>query len=549
MRLIKFFLILSFLALGSSSKAQSKPTDTTSILFIGNSYTYYNSAPELLKKLAQEKFPDQIIQVKLVSQGGMTLKRHWEEGDALKAIQSHPWNYVILQEQSKLGMPVIIDNDIYFGQTDLFFEYAKKFDIEIKKTDAQTVFFMTWSTRDHPEEQEILTYAYSTIAKELDAILVPIGLVWDKVRNNEQFDLYDWDGSHPSSHGSYLVATTVFTRLFRENPSGLSGNISGLRLSRSGQPSLESHPLVNIPATDAHEIQKASWEVLGNLDKSDSLDYLQKPKRKYTIPVLAKGQNIDQNNVTGRWYGTSTYGDNYLGLILDTEYTNDSLDIRLAFYTPDRQDKMTISGAKVQDNQIHLNVIDSLRGLNSNLIFSLSEGQLSGISESFSNSIRQYKHWSLSKDHIQNQTDLEALDLMMKTFDSEIEKIGYVQAAINHYKRYSRTIEGDYLPEEDYLNATGYNFLDDNNVQDALDVFELAMVLYPQSVNTYDSYGESLVIAGQKEKALQIFSEGYELAKKTGDKNLPIIEANLKKLKEGVPMNPQPIAPPPPQPK
>ena len=222
--------------------------------------------------------------------------------------------------------------------------------------------------------------------------------------------------------------------------------------------------------------------------------------------------------------------------------------MQLSFYTPDRQDKMTIKNVKIESNQLHLRVTDSIRRLNSHLSFSLSEGQLNGISESYSNNIRQYKQWTLSREHIQNTIDLEAMDLMMKTFESEVEKIGYVKAAINHYKRYSTIVAGDYLPAEDDLNIIGYNFLRDNKLKKALDAFELAMTLYPESVNTYDSYGEGLVAAGQKEKALQIFSEGYELAKRTGDENLPIIEANLKKLKEGVPINREPIIPPPPQP-
>ena len=63
------------------------------------------------------------------------------------------------------------------------------------------------------------------------------------------------DGSHPSAYGSYLVATSVFSSLLDEDPSGLTGVISGLKLSSRGVPDLANQPLVNINKTDALVIQ------------------------------------------------------------------------------------------------------------------------------------------------------------------------------------------------------------------------------------------------------------------------------------------------------
>ena len=210
MKPIKNFFYLVLVLFVFLSCSNSTNSDPLKILFIGNSYTYYNSSPELLKALVNEKFPNKPLEIQLISQGGMTLKRHWEEGRSVEAIKSNDWDYVVLQEQSKLGMGLIIDNDFYFGQTDHFYEYARKFDTEIKKAGALTAFFMTWSVKQHPEEQKILTHAYSTIAKELNAKLIPVGLVWDKIRSQTDFDLYDLDGTHPSAYGSYLVAISMF---------------------------------------------------------------------------------------------------------------------------------------------------------------------------------------------------------------------------------------------------------------------------------------------------------------------------------------------------
>ncbi len=546
MQQLNRFLLLFFLTFVTLSFAQSNSSDTTKILFIGNSYTYYNSSPELLRAMVKEKFPNQAIKVQLVSQGGMTLQRHWQDGKALKIIKSDDWDYVVLQEQSKLSMVLVIDSDTYFGETDQFFIYSRKFDTKIKNAGAKTVFLMTWSTKDRPEEQDILTYAYTAIAKELNAIIAPVGLVWEQLRSSDQFNLYDYDGSHPSPYGSFLSMTTLYATLFKDNPFGISGKISGVSLSSEGVPSSEPKTLINISTVDAQAIQKASWSVVKNLEKAGGYTAVKQPDKSYTLPVLSKGDPIDAKTLEGRWYGTSTYGSNYLGLILDAAYKNDQLNLALSFYTPDRQDRMMIKNVKIEGDELRLTFIDSLRSLNSKVNFSLSKREMKGISKSSNNIMTQYKHWNLSREHIQNGMDLAALDLLMQSFQSDIEKRGYVAAAIDHYKRYSELLGSPFIPEEMYLNAVGYNYLQDGKINDALDVFELAMTLYPSSVNTYDSFGEALIRAGQKEKALEIYTEGYLLAKRTSDKNLSSIEVNLKRLKENEPIDTPPNLPPPP---
>ena len=545
MKQVRNFLTWALLVFATFSWSQSMPPDTTRILFIGNSYTYYNSLPELVKAMAKEKFPDRVVKTQLISQGGATLKRHWEEGKAQQAIKSDHWEYVILQEQSRLGMGMVIDDEFYFGQTDLFFEYARKFNMEIKGAGAKTVFFMTWSRENQPETQEILTYAYATIAKELDAMLAPVGLVWDKLRTNSQYNFYVEDGSHPSPMGSYLAASTIFSTLFKVSPMGLSGSLSGKTLSSSGEPSIETGSLTDISNQDSEVIQMESWSVVEDMQKSGGYPKIERPKPSYKIPVLDQGEKIDAKSITGKWYGTSTYGFDYLGLILDADYVEGIMEVNLSFYAPDREDKMIVEEVKVEEDEFVLKIFDSLRMMNSTIRFSFHDNQMNGLLESVNN-ITTYNHLKLSRQSIQNEFDLAAFELLMESFQSNILRDGYVEAAINHYEKYSLLIGETYLPEESYLNAQGYNFMRDGKINDALDQFELAMTLYPQSVNTYDSYAEALAKAGQKEKAIEILTIGYELAEKTGDENLSFIEANLKKLKVGVPITGEGAGIPPP---
>lgn len=552
MQRTKYLLFWFFLLFVTFSFAQSNSSDTTRILFIGNSYTYFHSSPELLRSMIEQKHPEKIIEIQLVSQGGMTLERHWQEERTHEIIKSKDWDYVVLQEQSKLGMPIIIDHDIFFGQTDLFHDYARKFDTEIKKAGAKTVFFMTWSIKQRPEEQEILTHAYASIGQELNAIVAPVGLVWDEVRKSDQFDLYENDGSHPSQYGSYLIAATIYATLFEDDPTGVSGAIRGKRLNSRGLASDDVQQLTQLSDDDAYKIQQSSWKITQDIARSEALKNVKEPVLSYRIPILTEGEKLTQKNLEGIWYGRSTYGSNYVGLIMDIRQKENNMALGLSLLTPDRQDNMTIENIELRDKELRFSMVDSVRELRSELQFSLTDGKLSGLSTSSQNNVSQYKRWQLSRNKIQNELDLDALSQLIGEFKLASQENGYVTAAINHYEKYSALINKEYLPAENYLNREGYGLLRDQKNTEALEVFELANRLYPESVNTYDSYGEALAIDGQKEKAIAVFTKGYVLAKKTEDPALEYIESNLKKLKEDGPLAPEaiiPMPPPPPQPK
>jgi len=451
------------------------------ILFIGNSYTYFNSSPELLKVLAKEAFPDRIIETKLISQGGMTLEGHWQEGRALAAIESRNWDYVVLQEQSRLGMSVEIDDSTYFGNTAQFYEYARKFDVAIKAAEANTVFFMTWSRRVRPQEQAILTHAYASIANELGAILSPVGLAWDVVRSNDQIDLYYSDGSHPSAYGSYLVATSLFSTIFEKSPVGLSGNVTGLELSGRGEPSLDSVQLVNISSADAQQIQEASWLVNQPSYKTKYYSDVHEPALFYEIPLIKTEGILNEKAIEGRWYGTSTYSNDYLGGVLDIATTGNELKVELSFYSPDRQDWLGTSEVKMEDNNLLFTITDELRDINSYMTFSLSEGKLNGLSFSFKDNITRYKHWNFSKDKMQNGTDLARVAALQKAFQSNSRRQGYVEAALDYYKRYSNLIGEEYQPSQEYLMAMSGISKEQNRLIEAQGLLDLAAVLYPEA--------------------------------------------------------------------
>src|SRR5262245_20186211 len=133
------------------------------VLYIGNSFTARNNLPGLIAQLAAAR--GKSIEHRLISAGGASLRQHWNAGEAPKAIQEGPYDHVVLQEQSTL--PVKNAGRMH--------ENVRLFDEAIKAAGAKMVLYMTWARRHEPESQQAITDAYTSIGRELGAMVVPVG--------------------------------------------------------------------------------------------------------------------------------------------------------------------------------------------------------------------------------------------------------------------------------------------------------------------------------------------------------------------------------------
>lgn len=196
--------------------------DGDKILFVGNSHTYTNDLPGMFFEMAQAGGHG--VDVYDLTEGSYTLQLFSDPEDELgeiltDALQSEPWDFVVLQENTNAAVAFNAKKDMY--------PYARKLDEMIKAAGGQTAFLMTWA----PEEgagafsremvQGQLAAGYRTIAEELDALLIPGGEVFAKaLEQDEELQLWGEDGQHPSVEGTYLAACTAYALLFQETPVG-----------------------------------------------------------------------------------------------------------------------------------------------------------------------------------------------------------------------------------------------------------------------------------------------------------------------------------------
>jgi hypothetical protein len=198
-------------------KKPKKSSAALKVLFIGNSFTARNDLPALVARLAAAS--GRRLDHRLISVGGASLRTHWNKGNALGQIQNGGYDCIVLQEQSTL--PVKNARRMH--------ENVRLFDTAIRVTGARTVLYLTWARRSSPENQAAITEAYTAIARELGASVIPAGVAWQAFeRKHDRPVLYDSDGSHPTLAGSYLAACCAAATLFDRSVVDADVEIEGL---------------------------------------------------------------------------------------------------------------------------------------------------------------------------------------------------------------------------------------------------------------------------------------------------------------------------------
>ncbi|HJW28465.1 MAG TPA: serine hydrolase, partial [Saprospiraceae bacterium] len=82
---------------------------------------------------------------------------------------------------------------------------------------------------------------------------------------------------------------------------------------------------------------------------------------------------------------------------------------------------------------------------------------------------------------------------------------------LDRYEDFKKKNADTYDYDENEINALGYWYLGQKKVDAAKAIFEINVKEFPESSNVYDSYGEALMDAGQKEEAISNYKKSLEL--------------------------------------
>lgn len=204
------------------------------ILFLGNSFTYFNDLPAMLKNLCItdgiEVFTDS------VTRGGAYLHQFTDSADEISAqltekIGERKWDIVILQDQS--SNPARNPDDTVSAGVKIAALFPE---------DTEFLLYQTWSYRDntdvlrsvnmtYPEMRRKLREGYRAAAEAVNGRPIPVGDAF-ALASHEGIDVYCSDDYHPNEKGTYIAACVfiryIFGKIPASAPEGMDSVTAGI---------------------------------------------------------------------------------------------------------------------------------------------------------------------------------------------------------------------------------------------------------------------------------------------------------------------------------
>ena len=198
------------------------------VLYIGNSYLYYNDSLHNHVRRMLEEFYSKEIDTGNYKSVTISGSRSWH----------HNIDYSI--EYKNLGAEKPFELVIFqggSGETDtalerkIFSDTVKKIIKTIHQSGAEAALYMIHAyTEPHenadPKMIENIKKMYINAGNESNALVIPVGIAFENAyKQNPEIQLHkSFDGSHPSLLGTYLAACVVFSSITHETPLNIEYN-------------------------------------------------------------------------------------------------------------------------------------------------------------------------------------------------------------------------------------------------------------------------------------------------------------------------------------
>lgn len=179
------------------------------VLFIGNSRSFYNDMPDMIRTVADADSTPYKLQIVEHLLPGESLKEHWANERLHALFEAEHWDEIVIQAESGAH---------YDSERDDFHKYGTKL-AEKAGANARTVRLLVTWPYDEPIfdaarrslYQKRIQSDHRRLAARSAATMTDVGAIWEANRG-KAFDFrLTSDGNHPTIQGSYIVALALYT--------------------------------------------------------------------------------------------------------------------------------------------------------------------------------------------------------------------------------------------------------------------------------------------------------------------------------------------------
>lgn len=175
-----------------------------SILFVGNSLTYFNDLPKIVARIGKDSGIE--IKTEMVAYPNYALEDHWNDGSIQVLIANNKYDFVVVQQ----GPSSQADGRI------MLLDYGTRIKNICIPHNTQLAFFMVWPAFANFHTFDGVINNYTNAAVATNSLLCPVGKIWKEYfLATGDYSYYGGDMFHPSYRGSENAALIIFKTLFK----------------------------------------------------------------------------------------------------------------------------------------------------------------------------------------------------------------------------------------------------------------------------------------------------------------------------------------------
>jgi hypothetical protein len=209
----RVLLVAALVAASStcSTSTAAEPDGARSILFVGNSLTYVNDLPAMVRQVAEAAGGS--LRVGMAAGPNLAVVDHTNGvSDAVDQITRGRWDVVLLQQGPT---PAGICRDTLIIA-------AMRLAPLIRSARGRPALFLPWARQSFPQSLDWAGESATAAARAAGGIVVPIGVAWrNALAADPGLPLYGGDGYHPAPAGTLLAALTTYDRVAGRDVSGI----------------------------------------------------------------------------------------------------------------------------------------------------------------------------------------------------------------------------------------------------------------------------------------------------------------------------------------